>query len=113
VYRSKRNGSNDPADARLIKRIPASFTATTVFVDYNRELPNAHTIYILPMGDSSVIEWRQMYAPFRIELPRDVTAAHNIPGMVSASVALRSRRHRSVAKITNYLSRVDGWLARG
>jgi hypothetical protein len=82
-------------------------------VDYNRELPNAHTIYVLPMGDSSVIEWRQMYAPFRIELPRDVTAAHNIPGMVSASVALRSRRHRSVGVVRNFISRTDSWLPRG
>lgn len=113
IYRSRRNGSSDPADARLIKRVPAAFgTAITTFVDFNRELPNSHTAYIIKMDDVQSIEFRQLYSPYRITLPRNIQAAHNIPGMVSASIALRSRKHRRLAKIVNIQSKSDGWSAR-
>lgn len=111
VYRSRRNGSSDPADARLIKRIPATGNVTT-FVDVNRELPGASKAYIMPWGDAEVAELRYLYAPFRIEMPRSFEAPHLIPGLVSASYALRSRRHRGMAVVTNLISRSSGWSPR-
>lgn len=111
VYRSKRNGTNDVSDMRLIKRISAGAT-TTVFTDVNRELPGAVKAYLVDWSDPQSIEMRYVYTPFRVELPRDKNAALLIPGVVLASYGLRSRRHRALACISNYVAKSGGWNPR-
>jgi|GEM_PF-4934308 len=112
IYRSRRNGTNNPADARLMARIPRNFGGATTFVDLNRELPGASSAYIIDWSNPETIEMRYLYAPFRIELPRSASAAHLIPGAVSASYALRSRRHRAIGRIKNVMAD-PSWNARG
>ncbi len=113
LYRGERNGDGTLANMRLIKRIPRTGGVTT-FTDLNRELPNAHTAYLVEWGNAQVADLVSMYAPFRIELPRDREAPHTIPGMISATAALRTRRHRSIAKISNLIvPDGTGWVPQG
>ncbi|MDU7525147.1 MAG: hypothetical protein E7K72_27910, partial [Roseomonas mucosa] len=46
IYRSRRNGTNDPSDFRLMRRIPKASTGNTVFVDLNRDFPGATKAYL-------------------------------------------------------------------
>lgn len=114
VYRGERNGDGTLENMRLIKRINADPSGVTTFTDLNRELPGACKAYIIEWGNPQVADLVSMYAPFRIELPRDKEAPHFIPGMISATAALRARKHRSIGVIRNIM--VDdgtGWNVRG
>jgi len=49
VYRSKLNGGNADADFREMTRVADSGAATTVYVDYNTDIPGTSKAYILNM----------------------------------------------------------------
>ena len=68
IYRSKRNGTNTPADMRLVARIPRTGASTT-FTDLNRLIPGTSSAYMLNMskGDTA-ITWRQLLPMFKFQL---------------------------------------------
>jgi len=103
IFRGERNAAGTLENMRLVERIPADPSGTTIYRDRNRNLPGASTAYIVEWGNAQVADIVSMYAPFRIELPRDKYAPHIIPGMISATAALRVRRHRSVARVRNLI----------
>lgn len=69
IYRSRRNGTNAPADMRFMFAVPYSGAATTVFVDLNREIPGTSQAFVLNMNPSfEAIGWRQMLPMTRFAL---------------------------------------------
>lgn len=61
IYRGRLNGTNQLSDMRLMKRIPASGGATTVFTDLNADIPGTTKAYILNMrSGADAINWRQL-----------------------------------------------------
>ena len=61
IYRSRQNGTNAPADARLIKRVPKAGSGNTTFVDVNREIPGATMAAMVNMAPGADnIAWRQL-----------------------------------------------------
>ena len=54
IYRGRLNGTNAPADMRLMQVIPKSPGATTVYKDQNRFIPGTVTVPVLNMGPSAV-----------------------------------------------------------
>lgn len=69
IYRSRRNGTNAPADMRYMFSVPYSGAATTVYVDLNREIPGTSQAFVLNMNPSfEAIGWRQMLPMTRFAL---------------------------------------------
>ncbi|HDR9163618.1 TPA: hypothetical protein QDB28_004022 [Burkholderia vietnamiensis] len=61
IYRGRLNGTSQLSDLRLMKRIPASGGATTVFTDLNQDIPGTTKAYILNMrSGADAINWRQL-----------------------------------------------------
>ena len=105
IYRSEKNGSNAPANMRLIKRVPATANST-VFVDLNRELPGASSVYIVDFADAGAVSLPYLYAPIRIPLPRDPSRGRILPAFVAYSNTLMSKKHRSLGLIKNFMADV-------
>lgn len=60
IYRSRKNGSNDVKDLRLMARIPRT-GATTQFTDINRAIPGSSLAFLLNLTPGhSAITWRQL-----------------------------------------------------
>lgn len=69
IYRSRQDGTNAPADMRLVKIIKKS-GSTTTFVDLNRDIPGTVSIPLLNLGPSAdAIGWRQFQPMTKIPLP--------------------------------------------
>lgn len=69
IYRSRQDGTNVPADMRLVKIIKKS-GATTTYVDLNRDIPGTVSIPLLNLGPSAdAIGWRQYQPMTKIPLP--------------------------------------------
>jgi len=68
IYRSRRGGTNAPADFRLLRRVSKA-GATTTFVDRNLFIPGTTRAYMLNLtpGDTA-ITWRQLLPMFKFEL---------------------------------------------
>ena len=101
IYRSRRGGTNNPADMRLIKRIPRTGNSTT-FTDLNRELPGASKVYLVDFADANSVEMKYLYNPIRTPLPRSADAGRILPAFVAWSLALKAKYHRRLAVITNF-----------
>lgn len=69
IYRSRKNGSNSPADMRFMYRVPDSGGATTVHVDLNDEIPGTSKAFLLNMNPNyEAIGWRQLLPLTRFQL---------------------------------------------
>lgn len=68
IYRSRRNGSNDPADMREMIRIPRT-GATTTYVDKAREVPGSTVAFVLNLNPSDhAISWKQFLPMMKIPM---------------------------------------------
>jgi len=113
VYRTAKGAGNDLSKARLIKRIPVNPGGPTVFEDLNRTLPGACKLYIIDVTNPNVVQMRYAYEPFRVGLPIDQNKINLLPAAVSASAGLRTKLHRSIAVIENYVPRSAGFSPKG
>ncbi|TDE85585.1 hypothetical protein [Deinococcus sp. S9] len=111
IYRSEKNGDNKPENMRLIKRIPATGNTTT-FVDLNRELPGASTVYVVDFSDPGAVAFRYLYNPIRTPLPRNPDQGRILPAFVAHALCLRSKKHRSIGIIRNVMAE-EGWRPQG
>lgn len=69
IYRSRKNGTNAPADMRFMFRVADSGSATTTYVDLNREIPGTSSAYLLNMVPGfDAIAWAQMLPLTRFQL---------------------------------------------
>lgn len=69
IYRSRQDGTNAPADMRLVAIVKKA-GATTTFVDVNRKIPGTCRVPILNMRPASdAIGWRQFNPMTKIPLP--------------------------------------------
>lgn len=96
IYRSRRNGTNDVADMRLICRIPCA-GATTTFVDKNRKIPGTTKAYVLNMSTGAqAITWRQMLP--MTKFPLYPTNAATIPWaqLLFGYLRIGKRKHHVV-----------------
>lgn len=78
IYRSRQGGTNAKPDLRQIPvRIPCA-GATTVFTDYNRDIPGTTTAYVLNMSaGAKAITWRQLLP--MLKFPLYPTQAATVP----------------------------------
>jgi hypothetical protein len=76
IYRSRLNGgqvvtggADGMSDFRVMARIPVSGSATTVYTDYNRDMPGTCKAYILNLtpGDTALL-WRQLLPMMKFDL---------------------------------------------
>lgn len=74
IYRSRKNGSNNKPDFRLMTRIPRTGASTT-FVDLNRLIPGTSIACVLNLAPSyNAIGWRQLMPMTRFQLYPTVKA---------------------------------------
>lgn len=107
IYRSRRNGSTDPADMRLVARVPKA-GATTVFTDRNHMIPGTTQAFMLNMRKSdTAITWRQLLPMFRFNLYPTVSAV--VPWAQLLFGYLRISKLRHHAMFTNILPNGAQW----
>lgn len=99
IYRSRLNGTNALSDLRLIKRIPISGGATTVFRDDNADLPGTTKAFILNLmpGDQA-ITWRQLLPMLKFPLYPTVAATIPWAQLMFGYLRISKRRHHAVIK---------------
>jgi hypothetical protein len=54
VYRSRRNGTDTHSDFREQRRVVKSGAATTVYVDYNQDIPGTSCIFLTTMMEEAI-----------------------------------------------------------
>lgn len=107
VYRSRKNGTNDVTDFRLIKRIPVA-GATTPFVDLNRDIPGTSRAAILNMSaGADAISWRQLLPMMEFQLYPTASAVLPWAQLLFGYLRLAKRRQHAVVK--NILSNNATW----
>jgi hypothetical protein len=68
IYRGRLNGTNALADMRLVRRIPKAGN-TTIWTDYNKDMPGTSKAYVLNMGaGADAIAWRQLMPMLKFQL---------------------------------------------
>lgn len=99
IYRSRLNGSNALSDLRLIKRVPVSGGATTVYIDKNLDLPGTTKAFILNLmpGDQA-ITWRQLLPMLKFPLYPTVAATIPWAQLMFGYLRISKRRHHAVIK---------------
>lgn len=102
IYRSRKNGTNNVADFRLVKRIPSG-GATTTFVDKNEDIPGTTKACILNLTPGAdAISWRQLLPMMEFALyPTDSAV---IPWAQLLFGYLRLAKRKQHAVIKNILS---------
>lgn len=98
IYRSRKNGTNAATDLRLIGRVPVG-GATTVFIDYNRDIPGTTKAYILNLspGDHA-INWRQLLPMMKFPLYPTNAAVIPWAQLMFGYLRITKRRHQAVIK---------------
>jgi hypothetical protein len=98
IYRSRKGGTNDTSDFRLVARIPKD-GATTEFIDYNREIPGTAKAYVLNMtpGDEA-INWRQLLPMLKFPLYPTVSAVVPWAQLMFGYLRITKRRHHVIIK---------------
>lgn len=96
IYRSRKSGTNDPSDFRLVTRIPCA-GATTTFVDKNRQIPGTTKAYILDMRQgSNAITWRQLLPMLKFPLYPTVSAVVPWAQLLFGFLRIAKRRHHAI-----------------
>ncbi len=99
IYRSRRNGTNAPSDMRLVRRVPVSGAATTVFRDLNHDIPGSTTGYLLNMTPGhDAITWRQMLPMTKFSLYPAVAATIPWSMMMFGYLRISKRRQHAIIK---------------
>ena len=111
IYRSRRNGTNDTADFRLVARV-AKGGATTTFVDRNEDIPGTSKAFLLNLNPGhTAITWRQLLPLTRFNLYP--TNAAVIPWALLLFGYLRISKRRHHVMIKNILPTTATWLPKG
>lgn len=99
IYRSRKNGTNDPSDFRLVARVPKASGGTTTWTDYNRDIPGSTKAYILNAspGDQA-INWRQLLPMLKFPLYPTVSAVIPWAQLMFGYLRITKRRHHVVIK---------------
>lgn len=98
IYRSRKNGTNDVDDFRLMKRIPCA-GATTVVTDENLDIPGTSKAYILNMTPGQMaITWRQLLPMTKFPLYPTVSAVVPWAQLLFGYLRIGKRRHHTVIK---------------
>lgn len=107
IYRSRQNGTNAASDMRLMARIPRTANST-VFVDYNRQIPGTSKGYILNMKPgANAITWRQLLPMLKFPLYPTVSATVPWAQLLFGFLRMAKRRHHAV--IINVLPNGAQW----
>lgn len=98
VYRSRKGGTNAPADFREMGRV-AKTGASTTYVDYNRDIPGTTSAYMLNMtaGDSA-ITWRQLLPMMKFPLATTNQAVIPWAQLLFGYLRITKRQHHVVIK---------------
>ncbi|EAB4417302.1 hypothetical protein D7B12_17890 [Salmonella enterica] len=113
IYRSRQAktgaASNDLADMRLVKIIPRT-GASTVFTDYNRDIPGTVTVPMLNMAPGAdAIGWRQFQPMTKIPLPFGVGGMPVMSWFQFLFGYLRVTKPKHHGMIKNVLPRNAAW----
>lgn len=96
IYRGRKDGTNAPADMRLVTRIPVA-GATTVWVDKNRKIPGTTKAYILDMrAGQNAITWRQLLPMLKFPLYPTVSAVVPWAQLLFGFLRIAKRRHHAI-----------------
>lgn len=107
IYRSRKNGTNAPADMRLVKRIPKG-AGPTSFVDLNADIPGTTKAYMLNMAPSATaILWRQLLP--MMKFPLFPTSSAVVPWAQLLFGYLRISKLRHHVFIKNILPNSATW----
>lgn len=98
IYRGRKNGTNATDDLRFVARV-AKAGATTVWVDYNREIPGTTRAYILNMAPGAkAITWRQLLPMLKFPLYPTVSAVVPWAQLLFGYLRIGKRKHHVVIK---------------
>jgi hypothetical protein len=107
IYRSRLNGGNSVAgsvsgqgsDFREMARIPVSGSGTTVYTDYNADIPGTTKLRILNMATGAkAINWRQLLPMMKFPLYPTNSAIIPWAQLLFGYLRLGKRRHHVIIK---------------
>jgi len=99
IYRSRKGGTNDPADMRFVCRIPVSGGATTVYTDLNTDIPGCCNAYVLNMATGAMaITWRSLLPMLKFPLYPTVSAVVPWAQLLFGYLRIGKRRHHVIIK---------------
>jgi hypothetical protein len=109
IYRSRKNGTNQTNDVRLMKRMPRNMSgSTTTYTDMNFDFPGTTKARLLSMGPGAdAISWRQLYPMSRFELYP--TQAATLPWAQLLFGYLRLQKRRQHVLIKNIVTASQLW----
>lgn len=97
IYRSRKDGTNNPSDFRLVTRIPKTAGGTTTWVDKNRKIPGTTKAYILNMTPgANAITWRQLLPMLKFPLYPTVSAVVPWAQLLFGFLRIAKRRHHAI-----------------
>jgi len=101
IYRSRKGGTNNANDFRLVRRVPRT-GASTVYVDFNRDIPGTSKVYVLNMAPTmDAIGLRQLLP--MTKFPLYPTAKAEEPWAQLLFIYLRVTKSRQHVMIKNVL----------
>jgi len=98
IYRSRKGGTNAPADMRFMGRV-ACAGATTTYTDLNRDMPGTSTAYVLNMTPGTMaITWRQLLPMLKFPLYPTVSAVVPWAQLMFGYLRIGKRKHHVIIK---------------
>lgn len=108
IYRGRKNGTAQLADVREMVRVPASGSATTTYVDLNREIPGSTCTFALNLSASDhAIAWRQ-YLPM-MKIPMAAVNSPIIPWLQMICGYLRISKRNQHVVLKNIVPSGAAW----
>lgn len=98
IYRGRLGGTNATADFREVGRV-ARTNSSTVWVDYNQDIPGTTKAYLLDMRPSAhAITWRQLLPMLKFALYPTANAVIPWAQLLFGFLRMTKRKHHAVIK---------------
>ncbi len=98
IYRGRKGGTNATTDFREMCRVPRT-GASTVYVDYNRDIPGTTKAFVLNMAKgASAIVWRQLLPMLKFPLYPTNSAVIPWAQLLFGFLRISKRKHHVVIK---------------
>lgn len=108
IYRSRKNGTNAPADFRLVARVARAAGATTVYNDDNQNVPGTSPVFLVNMAPGAQAVQLRRLLPMTM-FPLYPTSKASRPWAQLLFCYLRVAKTKHIAMVKNVLPGNASW----
>jgi hypothetical protein len=109
IYRSRKNGTNADNDFREVIRVPRAAGATTVYVDFNQNIPGTSCAFLVNMQPGANAVTLRRLLPMTL-FPLYPTTTASKPWAQLFFCYLRIAKPRHIAMVKNILPASAAWI---